>query len=133
MSVFELLYQNRDGEYLCNALQPFHINGGKVTEHNSTRYINISGDKTERELPELYVLKELCCGCSACLQICPKSSLELHSEVKYKFLNNSGREEVFQYTGAISMLPDEEGFLYPVVDSAKCIRCYMCMKVCPYK
>lgn len=29
------------------------------------------------------------------------------------------------------MLPDEEGFLYPVVDSAKCVDCGLCDKVCP--
>lgn len=31
------------------------------------------------------------------------------------------------------MLPDEEGFLYPVVDSAKCVDCGLCDKVCPVK
>ncbi|WP_278280742.1 4Fe-4S dicluster domain-containing protein [Lacrimispora sphenoides] len=34
---------------------------------------------------------------------------------------------------AISMVEDEEGFEYPQVDEAKCIRCYMCLKVCPIK
>ena len=49
--------------------------------------------------------KKDCCGCSACQQICPK--------------------------GCISMQPDDEGFLYPVVDINACIDCGMCEKVCP--
>lgn len=47
-----------------------------------------------------------CCGCSACEQICPK--------------------------GAISMVPDTLGFLYPNVDSNKCIDCKLCEKVCSF-
>ena len=49
--------------------------------------------------------KELCCGCSACYSVCPKN--------------------------AISMVRDEEGFLYPKVDKDKCINCGLCKKVCP--
>lgn len=49
--------------------------------------------------------KELCCGCTACYSICPKK--------------------------AISMVEDEEGFLYPKVDKEKCINCGLCKKVCP--
>ena len=47
----------------------------------------------------------LCSGCGACYNTCP---------------NN-----------AISMLPNEEGFLYPVVDESKCTNCGMCKKICP--
>ena len=50
--------------------------------------------------------KKKCCGCSACLQKCPKQ--------------------------CISMSQDNEGFLYPVVDMDKCIDCGMCEKVCPF-
>lgn len=49
--------------------------------------------------------KQNCCGCSACVQRCPKH--------------------------CISMKEDEEGFLYPVVDEAVCINCGLCEKVCP--
>lgn len=49
--------------------------------------------------------KEECCGCTACYASCP--------------------------TKAITMQPDpEEGFLYPRVDEAKCIKCGKCLKVC---
>lgn len=46
-----------------------------------------------------------CCGCSACQQICPKSS--------------------------ITMQEDEQGFLYPIADLTTCIDCHLCEKVCP--
>ena len=49
--------------------------------------------------------KRDCCGCSACVQICPKQ--------------------------CISMSADNEGFLYPQVDTTKCIDCGLCEKVCP--
>lgn len=49
--------------------------------------------------------KHNCCGCGACEQICPKQ--------------------------CISMSTDNEGFLYPQVDSAICIDCGLCEKVCP--
>lgn len=60
-----------------------------------------------REIPILYNRKEECCGCTACDAICPKQ--------------------------AISMIEDEEGFEYPKVDESKCVRCYLCKKVCPIK
>lgn len=49
--------------------------------------------------------KSHCCGCTACLSVCPKQ--------------------------CITMREDEEGFLYPVVDESFCIDCGLCEKVCP--
>lgn len=60
-----------------------------------------------KDLPILYKRKEECCGCTACYAICPKE--------------------------AISMTDDEEGFAYPNIDDQKCVRCYLCLKVCPLK
>ena len=51
--------------------------------------------------------KENCCGCTACVSVCPKNAIE--------------------------MISDEEGFKYPKVDKTKCINCNLCEKVCPYK
>jgi len=50
--------------------------------------------------------KERCSGCTACMNSCP--------------------------VGAISMIPDEEGFLYPEIDEGKCIHCGLCRKICPF-
>jgi coenzyme F420-reducing hydrogenase beta subunit len=50
--------------------------------------------------------KEDCCGCYACLTVCP-----VH---------------------CITMREDSEGFAYPVVDSEKCIDCGLCEEVCPF-
>ena len=49
--------------------------------------------------------KKNCCGCSACMQRCPKQ--------------------------CISLKEDNEGFLYPIVDKETCIDCGLCEKVCP--
>ena len=46
-----------------------------------------------------------CCGCGACYNKCP--------------------------VGAISMQENEEGFLTPVIDEAKCTNCGLCLKACP--
>lgn len=49
--------------------------------------------------------KSQCCGCNACLDICPKD--------------------------AISLKVDIEGFWYPSIDTNKCIDCDLCIKTCP--
>lgn len=49
--------------------------------------------------------KHLCCGCSACVQSCPKHCIEMRE--------------------------DEEGFLYPQVQVDKCYDCGLCEKICP--
>lgn len=46
-----------------------------------------------------------CCGCRACEHVCAHH--------------------------AIQMKPNEEGFLYPVLDGSKCVDCGLCEKVCP--
>lgn len=58
-------------------------------------------------LPPLCLRKEDCCGCGACLSICP--------------------------VAAISMSSDSEGFRYPVVDAQKCVGCRKCLSVCAFK
>ena len=49
--------------------------------------------------------KSKCCGCSACLSVCPKS--------------------------CISFQLDDEGFWYPIVDKNNCVDCGLCESVCP--
>lgn len=49
--------------------------------------------------------KEECTGCFACFNICPKD--------------------------AISMIEDEFGYIYPIIDNDKCVGCNLCKKICP--
>lgn len=51
--------------------------------------------------------KKKCCGCTACENACPKK--------------------------CITMVEDEEGFLYPQIEVSSCIDCGLCEKVCPVK
>lgn len=46
-----------------------------------------------------------CCGCEACVQVCPKNCIDFSR--------------------------DAQGFLYPVVNKVSCIDCGLCEKVCP--
>jgi len=56
---------------------------------------------------DLFKEKQDCCGCTACINICPKS--------------------------AISMTSDEEGFRYPQIDKTQCNECGLCKKVCAFQ
>lgn len=49
--------------------------------------------------------KQDCSGCHACSNVCP--------------------------VNCITMIEDNEGFLYPKVDDVECIKCGLCEKVCP--
>lgn len=75
------------------------------------KYINYNCKMIKQDaIPILFELKEECCGCSLCYFVCKNYS-----------------------KNAISMLPDEEGFLYPIVDLEKCIGCKKCEKICGFK
>lgn len=49
--------------------------------------------------------KSDCCGCTACANECPKNCIVMEADV--------------------------EGFLYPKIDSDKCVSCGACDRVCP--
>ncbi len=51
--------------------------------------------------------KSECCGCGACVNICPQKAIKLFS--------------------------DEYGYIYPKINKDKCIGCNLCEKVCLYK
>jgi coenzyme F420-reducing hydrogenase beta subunit len=54
---------------------------------------------------ELYANKDNCCGCNACVGICPVKAIKTQA--------------------------DEEGFLYPAIDAGLCLECGRCRAVCP--
>ena len=70
-------------------------------QQKSIHGVRPHGETGETGLPT----GDLCCGCGVCCVSCP--------------------------TGAISMMPDCEGFLRPVVDQKKCIHCGRCVSTCP--
>ena len=51
--------------------------------------------------------KKDCCGCNACMEICPRC--------------------------CITMIADAKGFHYPKVDTTACVDCGACKKVCPFE
>ncbi len=51
--------------------------------------------------------KTECFGCENCVQVCGKK--------------------------ALSMVEDEEGFRYPVINESLCVNCSLCRKVCPFE
>lgn len=51
--------------------------------------------------------KKDCCGCTSCANVCAH--------------------------GAIKMIPDRLGFLYPSINVESCINCGLCEKVCQFK
>lgn len=81
--------------------------------------------KQKKEFPKLFDHKDECCGCGACYAICPMSGSRRPEKARLIEQDN--------HTGAITMKPDEEGFLYPVIDEKICIRCFKCIEVCPLK
>lgn len=48
---------------------------------------------------------EECCGCEACVNICPRN--------------------------CICMVENEEGFMIPQINEKECVSCEMCKRVCP--
>ena len=56
---------------------------------------------------KLYQSKSQCCGCSSCVDACPKK--------------------------AISLKMDHMGFYYPQIDKTACVSCGLCTNVCAFK
>lgn len=62
---------------------------------------------SNKPLPNLSADPGMCCGCTACMAVCP--------------------------VGAITMEPDGNGFLRPVIAEEICLRCGKCLGVCAFK
>ena len=74
---------------------------------NGSRSAVVPANTDASGIPALADNKSSCCGCGACYAVCP--------------------------VGAIEMKADEEGFLYPVIDAGKCVRCRKCVQACAFK
>ena len=61
----------------------------------------------EREEIVLFRDGTECCGCGACANACPHD--------------------------AITMEPDDCGFVFPRIDQSRCVRCGLCRRVCAYR
>ena len=61
----------------------------------------------ESVVPILFHSPDECCGCMACVNVCPKD--------------------------AISVVTDENGFVFPHINPNLCIRCHKCIGVCDFK
>ena len=57
-------------------------------------------------LERVYHSKDKCCGCAACMNVCPKQAITMHY--------------------------GDDGYLYPVIEQEKCIGCGLCRKKCQY-
>lgn len=57
-------------------------------------------------MEKVYEKEKNCCGCGACAKACPREAIE--------------------------MLPNEKGFIFPKIDSSKCINCGLCKRICNF-
>lgn len=55
----------------------------------------------------LRIVEKNCCGCGACVAVCPKNCIE--------------------------MIPNKYGFVYPNVDLERCVSCGQCVHVCGWR
>lgn len=75
--------------------------------NESIKWLLKSLANTKKEIVRVDELKKWeCCGCGSCYNICPKK--------------------------AISMIPNDDGFLHPMIDNEKCINCGLCINTCAF-
>ena len=99
--------KDRSMEFLAHALKS--CTEYKVTEKDKPEDVRLLPlPKTPRTIQRVPLDDPLnCTGCGACRNICP--------------------------VDAISMVPNEKGFIEPVVDEVKCIKCGKCLRQCPLR
>lgn len=110
--MIDLLNKLNIGDRIINKFEDYSRIKNKINYQKVNNILNEEMAKSIKYLESsisdtVYGNKENCCGCSACMNICP--------------------------VGAIHMEVDNKGFKYPVIDEKVCIHCGMCKKVCPLK
>lgn len=106
---FWYLYKNKGLEFYLNDTFIYKIKRYyymKIKKFSNSNE-NIRPKNELLDIPSLFGEENECCGCTACLNVCPKN--------------------------AIMMKENEEGFLYPTIDKNKCVNCKLCVKVCDFK
>lgn len=82
----------------------------KKNREKSEKFLINAIETPKKEINDNYFKskdKFNCYGCTACASACPKN--------------------------AITMVEDEDGFIYPKIDEEKCIKCGLCERICIYK
>jgi coenzyme F420-reducing hydrogenase beta subunit len=69
--------------------------------------VELDNENMQKKKSSFLGNKKLCCGCSACVNVCPSNAIKMEAGL--------------------------EGFLYPKVDFDKCVNCGQCLKACPYE
>ena len=100
LEAFKVIIEKEDE--IRKRLKEFLPEYRKSLSENVKKYIM---KEEQEEKPFTICSKNICSGCGACDQKCPKN--------------------------AIKMQPDSEGFLYPIIDFEKCINCGICRNICP--
>lgn len=94
-----------DYRYTNEILVAERIRVQKFLDH-AIRQISELSKKNQTDVKHIKLNRpEKCSGCTACSQVCPRQ--------------------------CIAMKPDDEGFLYPVVDQRTCSECGRCRDICP--
>ncbi len=104
-NINEVINQEKQNalDWLSNALEAKAYN--EIKEDFKTPKYSLDLYQRIKNRPYDVCRKDMCTGCGACKNICPQD--------------------------CIYMVPDDEGFLYPLVDKIKCSGCNMCKSVCP--
>ena len=79
---------------------PCQVAAARVVCEKQKRPLNVKA-------PKLLNNPNECCGCTACMALCPQ--------------------------GAIEMRADSKGFMYPLIISSLCMGCMKCIRSCDFK
>lgn len=120
-----------------------HLGSKCTMNHQEQRDLFMTEGK---QVPVLYTVKEDCRGYTACFAACPMSGkarpVKAERGTDGSIGSAGGRSsevefasggKSFEHTGAITMLPDSEGYFYLVIDGELCVASRKCEKMCPIR
>ena len=100
---------------VCEKLKMFNLSNKikKVTASKASNTVFVGAtcqsckEASDVEIPKLFNSAKECCGCTACMALCPQ--------------------------GAIEMRVDSKGFAYPHIVSNLCTGCMKCISSCSFQ